>query len=171
MVSAMNLGIWVVSLGVIITSYQHAGVRLFELSDTGHTLLGWVDPTDARRLVLQLYLTFVVDLGGTMGYISSMKYFDPLIVSVVMILEPIIATLEGMLVGDASMPGLWGLFGAGLVIVGSGVVVMSSAKHEDTVTTSIGTASGDASPFGSPKLRPGIRGQLQPPPDDLDLKV
>ena len=37
--------------------------------------------------------------------IAIMKYFDPVVVSMVMLMEPIIATFIGMSVGVATLPG------------------------------------------------------------------
>ena len=37
--------------------------------------------------------------------IAIMKYFDPVVVSMVMLMEPIVATLQGMAVGVSTLPG------------------------------------------------------------------
>ena len=40
-----------------------------------------------------------------MGYIAILKYFDAVVVSMVMLLEPVVATFIGLAVGVDTLPG------------------------------------------------------------------
>ncbi|RHY64177.1 hypothetical protein DYB30_000338 [Aphanomyces astaci] len=86
---------------------------------------GWVQPD---MLGVELYLVFVCTIIGTVGYISVMKYFDPIVVSVVMLLEPVLATAMGVFVGVDAVPGFLTWIGGALVILGTGLVVLASAN-------------------------------------------
>jgi len=138
---AMNGSTSFISL-IVVLALEWDTVQVFDHNATQNSLLGFLDPTIATRLLNQVYLTVVVDIGGIVGYISAMKYFDPLIVSVVMIMEPIVATVQGMIVGVSVLPSTWGLVGAAIVLVGSGLVVASSGSHEDKVETAVATDAG-----------------------------
>ncbi|ETW04929.1 hypothetical protein H310_04029 [Aphanomyces invadans] len=91
--------------------------------------LGWVQPD---MLGVELYLVFVCTIIGTVGYISVMKYFDPIVVSVVMLLEPILATAMGVFVGVDAVPGCLTWIGGFLVILGTGLVVLASSNKSES---------------------------------------
>ncbi|KAF0687137.1 Aste57867_21108 [Aphanomyces stellatus] len=92
---------------------------------------GWLGWTQPDMLGIELYLVFVCTIIGTVGYISVMKYFDPIVVSVVMLLEPVLATAMGVLVGVDAVPGTLTWIGGFLVIVGTGLVVLASSNKTE----------------------------------------
>lgn len=94
-------------------------------------LFGWTD-FQSNRLPLQLYLISVCDLIGTTGYVAVMKYFDPLVVSVVMLLEPVVATGMGLLVGVGGIPGEFTIVGGSFVTLGTLMVIVSSSNKTET---------------------------------------
>ncbi|OQR91511.1 Drug/Metabolite Transporter (DMT) Superfamily [Achlya hypogyna] len=96
--------------------------------DADMGLFGWLTPS---RLGIELYLVFVCTIIGTMGYISVMKYFDPIVVSVVMLLEPVLATAMGVVVGVDSIPGVLTWIGGMLVIAGTCLVVLAANKKTE----------------------------------------
>ncbi|KDO30327.1 hypothetical protein SPRG_05038 [Saprolegnia parasitica CBS 223.65] len=109
-------------------------------------LFGWVQ---ADRLGIELYLVFVCTIIGTMGYISVMKYFDPIVVSVVMLLEPVLATAIGVLLGVDSIPGVLTWIGGILVIAGTCLVVLAANKKteaHDATEAIIATSSSQKGP-------------------------
>jgi hypothetical protein len=70
---------------------------------------------------------------GTMGYISVMKYFDPIVISVVCLLEPIVANVMGIIVGVDAVPGFMTLVGATLVMGGTALVIMTQSSKTEQV--------------------------------------
>lgn len=61
----------------------------FEIStDPNIGLFGWLR-LQPDRLPLELWMAIICNLLGTTGYIAIMKYFDPVVVSMVMLMEPI----------------------------------------------------------------------------------
>ncbi|KAH9140105.1 hypothetical protein AeRB84_015632 [Aphanomyces euteiches] len=97
-----------------------------ELSLDHH--VGWFGWTQPDMLPVELYLVFVCTIVGTVGYISAMKYFDPIVVSVVMLLEPILATAIGVVFGVDTIPGILTWVGGLLVLAGTGLVVMAGSN-------------------------------------------
>ncbi|GLE04206.1 hypothetical protein PINS_up013117 [Pythium insidiosum] len=98
--------------------------------NTHHGLFGWLNPT-SDRLLIAFYLVFVCDLTGTMGYISVMKYFDPIVISVVCLVEPIVANVMGIVVGVDSIPGALTFAGATLVIGGTLMVILTQNRKTE----------------------------------------
>ena len=96
-------------------------------------LAGWVHPLQADRLPLELYIAIVCNGIGTMGYIAIMKYFDPVVVSMVMLMEPIVATFIGMAVGVSTLPGLVTWIGNAVVVLGSIMVIYTGSKKTETI--------------------------------------
>ena len=59
----------------------------------------------ASDIVSQLILSVSLPPKGTMGYIAILKYFDAVVVSMVMLVEPVVATFIGFAVGVDTLPG------------------------------------------------------------------
>jgi drug/metabolite transporter (DMT)-like permease len=91
-------------------------------------LMGWLSP---RQFLIELYLVFICTIIGTLGYISVMKYFDPIVVSVVMLLEPVLAIAIGVAAGVDHVPGRLTWLGGLLVIIGTCFVVLAANKKTD----------------------------------------
>ncbi|KAJ0410668.1 hypothetical protein ATCC90586_003737 [Pythium insidiosum] len=72
-----------VSATCLLITMLLTGQELSLSMNTHHGIFGWLNPT-SDRLLIAFYLVFVCDLIGTMGYISVMKYFDPIVISVVL---------------------------------------------------------------------------------------
>ncbi|GLE04241.1 hypothetical protein PINS_up013152 [Pythium insidiosum] len=103
----------------------------YELStDPTIGLFGWVQST---HVLTELYIVVVCTLIGTLGYISVMKYFDPIVVSVVMLLEPAIASVMGIAVGVDVVPGWFTFGGALLIMLGTALVVMANASRTESI--------------------------------------
>ncbi|TMW57305.1 hypothetical protein Poli38472_003230 [Pythium oligandrum] len=115
-------------------------------ADMHNGLFGWINPV-SDRLLIAFYLVFVCDLIGTMGYISVMKYFDPIVISVVCLLEPIIANVMGIIAGVDAVPGLLTFFGATLVIAGTILVITTQSNK----TEQLDATEAIKSAVGSPK--------------------
>ncbi|KDO31447.1 hypothetical protein SPRG_04062 [Saprolegnia parasitica CBS 223.65] len=98
----------------------------YELShDASIGLFGWAN-WQLDRLPIEFYLVAVCDFGGRMGFIRVLAYFDPLVVSITMLLQPILAALFGVAAGVATVPGAVTCLGSGIVIAGTILVVTAA---------------------------------------------
>jgi drug/metabolite transporter (DMT)-like permease len=95
-------------------------------------LWGWTN-WQWNRLPLEFYLAFVCNIVGTTGYIAVMKYFEPIVVSTVMLSEPIIGSLLAAAVGSDPLPGIQTWLGNIVVAVGIFLVVWSGARSTETI--------------------------------------
>jgi len=95
-------------------------------------LFGWMDPTP-NRLPLELFMAVVINVVGTLGYIAVLKYFDPIVVSTIMLMEPVVGVFIGVWVGVDTMPGVVTWVGDAIVTIGSGMVVYAGAKKTELI--------------------------------------
>lgn len=93
-------------------------------------LFGWVR---SARILTEMYIVVVCTLIGTIGYLSVMKYFDPIVVSVVMLMEPILATIFGVVAGVDVVPGYFTIGGSLLIILGTSLVIVSNASRTESI--------------------------------------
>jgi drug/metabolite transporter (DMT)-like permease len=133
----LHMDVSILMTGVFfVTSLLHFPIFWFlqvpyDLStDDTVGLFGWLS---SDRLVSELYIVLICTLIGTLGYVSVMKYFDPIVVSVVMLLEPIIATIMGVVVGVDVIPGIVSMAGTILIIIGTTFVIMSNTKKVEFI--------------------------------------
>jgi drug/metabolite transporter (DMT)-like permease len=109
-----------------------AGEDIRLSDDPNFGLWGWIRLTP-DRLPLELYLAVVCNVLGTTGYVAVMKYFEPVVVSTVMLMEPVLGALMGVAAGLDPLPGLQTWIGDGVVTVGIVLVVWSGAKTTETI--------------------------------------
>ncbi|KAG7401165.1 hypothetical protein PHYBOEH_002723 [Phytophthora boehmeriae] len=93
-------------------------------------LFGWLDPS---RAASEAYIVLVCTLVGTLGYVAVMKYFAPIVVSVVMLVEPVLAAFMGVAVGVDVFPGFLTVVGSLLIIAGTALVIMSNTSKTQTI--------------------------------------
>ena len=139
---------------VAVLAYMIWAGQPFEVStDPTIGLFGWVD-LQMDRLPLELWMAIICNLLGTTGYIAIMKYFDPVVVSMVMLMEPIVASLMGAVAGVSTLPGLVTWAGDGVVVVGSILVILSGSKKTETIdaTKAFHTVNEELLVEGKPKL-------------------
>ena len=96
-------------------------------------LFGWLN-LSSTRLPLELYIVFICNSLGQMGYVGVMKYFDPIVVSVVMLLEPIVASVLGVLIGVSPWPGLYTFIGGAAVLLGTLLVILSAKQKTESIS-------------------------------------
>lgn len=101
-------------------------------SDEEVGIFGWIS-LRKDRLWLELYIAVICNGVGTTGYVAIMKYFDAVVVSMVMLMEPVIALFQGIAVGVATFPGLTTWLGNAVVVSGSVMVIWSGSKKTETV--------------------------------------
>eukprot|EP00656_Telonema_subtile_P047780 TRINITY_DN5524_c0_g1_i6.p1 TRINITY_DN5524_c0_g1~~TRINITY_DN5524_c0_g1_i6.p1 ORF type:complete len:488 (-),score=146.55 TRINITY_DN5524_c0_g1_i6:227-1690(-) len=97
---------------------------------------GWTHAERFDRLPLQLIIFAVCDVAGLCGYVLAMKYFDPLLISLVMLTEPLVSTAEGILLGVADFPGPFSIGGAVVMFIGIGFVSNGAKNSSTTVDAS-----------------------------------
>jgi drug/metabolite transporter (DMT)-like permease len=96
-------------------------------------LFGWTR-AEPDRLGALAYIVLIADSIGSLGWVVSLKYFSPLTVSVVILLLPIAAMVEGVLTGLKEAPSFVSILGSLTLIVGTlEVVVASSGAKEEAV--------------------------------------
>jgi len=118
---------------VFLLAYIIVSGQSYEISteeDIG--IFGWIN-LRKDRLFLELYIAFICNGVGTTGYIAIMKYFDPVVVAMVMLMEPVIALFQGIAVGVATLPGWITWLGNLVVVSGSVIVIWSGSKKTETV--------------------------------------
>ncbi len=93
---------------------------------------GWMNPV-LDRLPLELYMAIICNGVGTTGYIAIMKYFDPVVVTMVMLMEPILASLMGAAAGVSTLPGWLTWAGDAVVAIGSIMVISSGSKKTESI--------------------------------------
>ncbi|RLO11983.1 hypothetical protein DYB28_009999 [Aphanomyces astaci] len=81
-------------------------------------LLGWATST---RWLLELFLVGVCDFVGAMGYLRVLQYFEPIVVSTTMLLEPTLASLLEATV-SGPLPSVHAMMGS--LVVAAGVVLV-----------------------------------------------
>ena len=86
-------------------------------SDPTVGLFGWTWISLPGRLFAQLWLAVVVDLTGNVGLVTVMKYVPALVVAAACLLGPLIARIEGVLLG-VERAGVWTLVGGGFTVAG-----------------------------------------------------
>jgi drug/metabolite transporter (DMT)-like permease len=111
--------------------------------DPNRGLFGWVS-----HLGVEIICVGVCSGMGTLGFVSAMKYFPPIVISVTMLLEPVIATVISVASGTASFPGVYTYIGGFAVILGTCLVISSSRSSETTVnvTETITSCHGNGTP-------------------------
>ena len=120
-------------LGLYIVAFQP---ETYELSfDPDRGLFGWLN-LRADRLPLEIAIVVVCNGIGTCGYVAVMKYVDPVLVSCAMLLEPVVATLEGLIAGVTQPPTIEVWLGDLVVIIGSLMVIHAGSRTSETVDVS-----------------------------------
>ncbi|OQS07399.1 Drug/Metabolite Transporter (DMT) Superfamily [Thraustotheca clavata] len=106
----------------------------YELSSNpSNGLFGWAN-WQLDRLPIEIYLVVICDFGGRMGFIRVLAYFDPLVVSITMLMQPILAAFFGVAAGVATVPGLITCIGSVIVIAGTALVISSSTAKPKSLS-------------------------------------
>lgn len=112
----------VLVLVVLLWNREALGI-LVSSTDATHGLFGWL-----HHLGIEAYVVLVGSFAGTMGFVTALKYFDPLVVSVTMLTEPIVATIIGIAIGVDQVPGPLTFLGGLAVVVGCTFVLLASHR-------------------------------------------
>ncbi|CAM9913737.1 unnamed protein product [Ectocarpus sp. 6 AP-2014] len=121
-------------------------------------LLGW---TQTPGLVLVQVVTSVLgDMVGNFGFYLLLKYISPLVVSLASLTVPLLAVVEGLMLGVVSPPGILFGIGAFLILTGAGTASMVTLLPHTEVfdatdavkTTNEGGGDADKSPVPGSSL-------------------
>jgi len=102
------------------------GVQFTFSTHPDHGMFGWLTPR-FDRIGIELWIVLVVNCTGTMGFVGAMAHFEPVIIAVATLLEPMCATLIAFLVHVGYLPGIKGWIGNVVVAIGTLAVVYPSA--------------------------------------------
>uniref|UniRef100_A0A7S1FTT4 EamA domain-containing protein n=1 Tax=Corethron hystrix TaxID=216773 RepID=A0A7S1FTT4_9STRA len=115
----------------ILLAYMAISGEYFSFTaHPNHGLFGWLN-LSIDRLPLELYMAVVCNLIGTTGYIAAMEYFEPVVISTVMLMEPVVAVFIGAAIGTDSLPDLHMWIGDMIVSIGAYLVISSGAKKTE----------------------------------------
>jgi drug/metabolite transporter (DMT)-like permease len=109
-----------------------------------HGFFGWTDPSNAPLLI---FTALYCDIVGIVGYMAVLKYFDPLVITVVTLLEPLFSIVIGCVLGMAPIPAVGTWVGGAMMIAGA-LGVADTGKTKETVDA---TDAILASPSRTPK--------------------
>ena len=106
------------------------------LMDPVHGLFGWL--ATRRNFLDSFFLSTVVDGIGIMGILFALRFVDPLVVTVSLQLEPILASVVDAAVGVGTLSALSPAtaVGTAIVLIGCTVVVAKSDKSTDDLDAS-----------------------------------
>ena len=120
----VNVGMATVSFLLCLATLPN-GVTIFS-KDITHGFFGFLNAEANPAAILH---SVFPDCGGNFGIMIALLYFEPLIVSMVMLTEPLNASVIAMnFVGEAP-PSRRTIFGVAVVLTGCGVVLWESSKE------------------------------------------
>ena len=115
----------IAAIGLSISAMIIEGAPLGMVS-TG--LLGW---SMLIWLPYVAYLALGPGLFGHTGINAVLHWLPPLVVSVTLVMEPLIGSLMGWILGLESIPGIWTWLGGPLIIAGTLLVTLELAKGDE----------------------------------------
>lgn len=119
----INIGMMTTTFLLCITTLPE-GIELFS-TDITVGFFGFLNPDANPAAVLH---SIFPDLGGNFGIMLALRYFEPLIVSLVMLTEPLNASIIAMYAVHEEPPSRRTMFGVLVVLVGCAVVLWESNK-------------------------------------------
>jgi drug/metabolite transporter (DMT)-like permease len=93
---------------------------------------GWMTQ---RNLPVLIFIALYCDLLGVVGYMAVMKYFDPLVITIMTLMEPLISIVIGCALGMAPFPSLGTWIGGAMMIAGA-FGVSPTGHSKETVDAS-----------------------------------
>ena len=126
----------VINVGMMVTTYflclstLRDGVNFFS-TDIHNGFFGFINRQANPAAVLH---SVFPDIGGNFGIMISLYYFEPLIVSMIMLTEPLNASLIAMYTINEAPPSHRTIIGVVVVLTGCGIVLWESnndAKEEE----------------------------------------
>ncbi len=124
----LGAGIWL-SLSALL-------LEPVSISDTfpESGLFGWFD---SGWLIWIIYLSIGPGLAGHTGINTVLKWFPPILVSVVLLFEPVIGAIIGWLFTGELTLGFWTLLGGPIMLIGTIIVTLEDNKTRNIYDESI----------------------------------
>ena len=116
---ALNLPI------VFVGGAVFEGMSLTRPLDPVVGAFGWLT---RRQIASQLFITLCGTIVGTAGYVASLKYLAPTVVSVAMLMEPVLASLFGWLAGFEPLPTAPTAAGMAAVFAGTAIITLHAGR-------------------------------------------
>lgn len=88
---------------------------------------GWIDLVWLPAIV---YLALGPGLVGHTGINAVLKWFPPIVISVSVLIEPILGTFIGIIIGTADFPDNWTLIGGTIILIGLYLVITAEESDE-----------------------------------------
>tara|TARA_B100001113_G_scaffold153384_1_gene125508 strand:+ start:163 stop:1110 length:948 start_codon:yes stop_codon:yes gene_type:complete len=89
---------------------------------------GWIDMIWLPAIA---YLAIGPGLVGHTGINGVLKWLPPIVISVSVLIEPILGTFIGIMLGTAEYPGNWTLIGGSIILIGLYVVITAESPIVD----------------------------------------
>jgi drug/metabolite transporter (DMT)-like permease len=93
-------------------------------------VFGWLG---AAWFAYVAYLALGPGLVGHTGINAVLRWLPPLVISMVLIMEPVIGSLIGWMLGVDVIPGAWTLLGGAGMIAGLILVTLEKHSEQETV--------------------------------------
>ena len=87
------------------------------------SVFGW---TDVSWILLVAYLALGPGLAGHTGINASLKWLPPLVISVSVVMEPLLGSVLGWLLGVQSIPNMWTWMGGPFMIAGTALAIIGT---------------------------------------------
>lgn len=126
-----SMNVWAGFFTIIAASLTGSPL---DLSSGG--IFGWL--ADAQRLAPTASAAIVCDILGNLGIVAAISLLSPLVVSVLILLQPLIATAEGVVLRSEQIPELQAMVGMLTTVAGTALVVLgASQKSQTTVVVDV----------------------------------
>ena len=91
---------------------------------------GWIDLV---WLPVIAYLAIGPGLVGHTGINAVLKWFPPIVISVSVLIEPILGTFIGIIIGTADFPDYWTLIGGTIILIGLYLVITAEESEVQVI--------------------------------------
>ena len=115
------------------------GSAILESQYSEFGTFGWIC---SEYLAWVLGLALVAGLFGHTGLNYALKYVQPLVISILVTLEPIVGSLIGWILFNAGVPGMWTWIGGIPLIAGMVLIVYAQSDSETDANSQTQLASG-----------------------------
>ena len=92
-----------------------------------YKLFGW---TDSGWLLWVVYLSVGPGLAGHTGINTVLKWFPPIMISVILLFEPVIGGLIGWIITTELTLGFWTLLGGPIMLIGAIIITIEENKKQ-----------------------------------------
>ena len=124
----LGAGIWLAFSALIFEPIS--------LSDSipEYKLFGWID---SAWLLWVVYLSVGPGLAGHTGINTVLKWFPPIVVSVILLFEPVIGGLIGWIFTTELTLGFWTLLGGPIMLIGAIIITIEENRNQISYDESI----------------------------------